>query len=476
MGSFYEEAMMEEEHFGPSLARRPAPRTPEEERHAARLDGEVLRVVTEAMDGQAPNELAQGFASALVRILRAPLVEIYAVPERTEGHRLVSVARCTGDGEGREVFTAEPIARALYRQARGRHVGDRGVVHRHRGVAVAEAATSAGGGRVRGYACVHRSSALTTYEEQAVLRLVGVWAWVLEQREREKDQESERRAMARASEVLRTEARSRLDYVISAVDEIRRHDNPERALAGTAEASVGEFADWAILDLVQPATNEVARVRVAHRNSGHAALATLLLGFGPPRRGSTFGAPAAIRSRRPQILEDISEEHLRDIASSAEHLEALRSVAAKSYLGLPFEMPDGSYGALSLFRCSASFDADDLHVAEGVVYWASRVRPGKNLPPRVDSGEPGDPEVKQALAKIARLPPRQSQILKLQCQRLSQRQIASRLNISLDTVKNHCNHMYKHLEVQGQAEAVQLALLSGIVQMTAADQPRRASR
>src|SRR5207249_6916533 len=58
------------------------------------------------------------------------------------------------------------------------------------------------------------------------------------------------------------------------------------------------------------------------------------------------------------------------------------------------------------------------------------------------------------------LTPRESEVLALLSEGLSNKEIADRVNISYDTVRAHLRHIYEKLHVRGRTEAVRMYLKS----------------
>ena len=59
---------------------------------------------------------------------------------------------------------------------------------------------------------------------------------------------------------------------------------------------------------------------------------------------------------------------------------------------------------------------------------------------------------------------REQDVLELMQQRLSNKEIALRLQVSSETVKKHAQNIYKKLNVHGRRQAVQRAEASGLLQ------------
>jgi LuxR family maltose regulon positive regulatory protein len=73
------------------------------------------------------------------------------------------------------------------------------------------------------------------------------------------------------------------------------------------------------------------------------------------------------------------------------------------------------------------------------------------------------PRVAPSLASWDQLSNREMQVLELLAERLANKEIAERLHISVDTVKNHTASIYSKLNVHGRRQAVAKALAEGLV-------------
>jgi DNA-binding NarL/FixJ family response regulator len=72
-----------------------------------------------------------------------------------------------------------------------------------------------------------------------------------------------------------------------------------------------------------------------------------------------------------------------------------------------------------------------------------------------------------------RLTERELQLLQLVSLGLSNRAIAQRLSISLNTVKYHLKNILQKLDVQNRTEAVAIAIRDGLLDQKGADEPER---
>ncbi len=119
----------------------------------------------------------------------------------------------------------------------------------------------------------------------------------------------------------------------------------------------------------------------------------------------------------------------------------------------------------------------DAGVAELELAIRSAVQGGTFLSPRVSSlviegyrrrasGEPGDlagaPNASEQ-ARLARLTPRQRQILQLVAEGASSRKMARRLNLSVKTIESHRAQLMERLGIHDVAGLVRFAIRAGVV-------------
>src|SRR3954452_8957891 len=163
-----------------------------------------------------------------------------------------------------------------------------------------------------------------------------------------KEAELRQRFLARAGEVLS----SSLDF--------------EQTLQRVAELAVPELGDWCGVDLLDE--RGVARqVAVAHVDPQKVAFAhELRKSFPPDPDDDGTGLYAVLRTGRPELYREITDDLLEANVTDPEQLEMVRSLGMHSVLIVPMTLAGRTVGVLTFVSAESgrSFDEDDLAFAE----------------------------------------------------------------------------------------------------------------
>jgi PAS domain S-box-containing protein len=146
----------------------------------------------------------------------------------------------------------------------------------------------------------------------------------------------------------------------------------ESTLQKVARLAVPFFADWCVVDMVQPA-GPMRRVAVAHSDAGRTELGYELARRYPVDPTLAHGPPRVLRTGRSEMLAVISDEFLVQAARDAQHLAILRELGLKSYLWVPLRARGKNAGVISFVTAESSrhYDLTDLAVAEELARRAS---------------------------------------------------------------------------------------------------------
>ena len=121
----------------------------------------------------------------------------------------------------------------------------------------------------------------------------------------------------------------------------------ETTLDAVARLAVGSMADWCAIDLVQP-DGQIRQAIVAHRDEEKVRWAKELRKRYPPDYGAATGVGQVIRSGKPEMYSDISDDMLAKGAQDDSHLSILRELGIKSALVVPMIARGRTLGALTL--------------------------------------------------------------------------------------------------------------------------------
>jgi PAS domain S-box-containing protein len=151
------------------------------------------------------------------------------------------------------------------------------------------------------------------------------------------------------TDLKRTEAQLRALAETGAV--LAATEDYETALQALADLAVPRLADWCVVDLVE--ADGVRRVAVAHPDPEKRALAEHLESRYPPdlERGAVA---EAMRTRRPQLLSQITDEMIAASSRDERHADLLRALGLGSAAVLPLVARDQTLGAISLVRSRTS--------------------------------------------------------------------------------------------------------------------------
>jgi PAS domain S-box-containing protein len=158
----------------------------------------------------------------------------------------------------------------------------------------------------------------------------------------------DRRFVAQASELLA----SSLEY--------------ERTLANVAALAVPQFADWCAIDMVE-GDGSIRRLTVAHVDPDKVRLANELVEKYPPDPAVAYGVPNVIRTRRPELFSEITDELLKEATTDTpELLDVLRELGLRSSMCVPLVARDRALGAITFVSAESGrrYDEADLVTAQ----------------------------------------------------------------------------------------------------------------
>jgi PAS domain S-box-containing protein len=159
----------------------------------------------------------------------------------------------------------------------------------------------------------------------------------------------ERRFLAEASAILA----SSLDY--------------EATLKNVASLAVPHFADWCAVDIVS-GEGTIERLTVAHDDPAQVRWADeIAKEFPRPGPDAERGVPKVLRTKRPELVREISDELLAETdGGRPELLESLRGLDLKSSMCVPLVTRGRALGAFTFVSCGRHYASTDLAVAEDI--------------------------------------------------------------------------------------------------------------
>jgi PAS domain S-box-containing protein len=138
----------------------------------------------------------------------------------------------------------------------------------------------------------------------------------------------------------------------------------EKTLESVGKLAVPRIADWCVIDLLED--GELRRLTVEHRDPMRLELVKVLLRRYPSDPRSPHGVMEAIRTGRSQLLSDIPESFIREVARDQEHLTILTGLGLRSFMIVPIRARERVLGAISLVTSESRrrLDETDLRFAE----------------------------------------------------------------------------------------------------------------
>jgi signal transduction histidine kinase/ActR/RegA family two-component response regulator len=135
----------------------------------------------------------------------------------------------------------------------------------------------------------------------------------------------------------------------------------ESTLQKIANLAVPYFADWSAVDIVN-SDGSLRRLAVAHQDPKKIAVVQELMRDYPPDPRSPVGAFAVIRTGKPELVGEISDELLVREAKDDRHLRLIRSLGLKSYICVPLIASAETIGVLTFVTAESgrTYSADDL--------------------------------------------------------------------------------------------------------------------
>jgi PAS domain S-box-containing protein len=158
---------------------------------------------------------------------------------------------------------------------------------------------------------------------------------------------------------------SRQHLLLNATKVIFSSLDYEQTLCNLSRVVVPAFADWYAVDVLE-SDRTLRRLETTHRDPAKVELAKILATRYGRKKQSSYGPAAAIRTRTSQLVPEVNDDILADLASDDEHLRLLRRVGLRSFIIVPLLGRHEMLGSISFVSAESGrrYDASDLQVAE----------------------------------------------------------------------------------------------------------------
>ncbi|MFW6079815.1 MAG: ATP-binding protein [Gemmatimonadota bacterium] len=137
----------------------------------------------------------------------------------------------------------------------------------------------------------------------------------------------------------------------------------QETVRGLAELVVPDIADWCAVDLFED--GELRRLVVAHEDPERRRAVEAMMERGRLRLDAAEGIHTVIRTGRPLLIGEITDEQLERIAGGEAERRLLRALALRSAIVVPLEARCERIGVLTLVQSESRrrFDEEDVAFA-----------------------------------------------------------------------------------------------------------------
>ena len=157
---------------------------------------------------------------------------------------------------------------------------------------------------------------------------------------------------------------ARLTFLAEASIELASSLDLDVTISKVTRLAVPAFADWCAIDVVRD--DRLHRLAVAHVDPAKVELAITLQERWPPDASSSTGVWRVVRTGRPELIREITDDMLVAGARDEEHLRVARELDLRSALVVPLLVRRRVIGALTWVSSDPQrlYDDDDVRFAE----------------------------------------------------------------------------------------------------------------
>lgn len=146
----------------------------------------------------------------------------------------------------------------------------------------------------------------------------------------------------------------------------------ETTLKSVAKLAVPRLADWCVIHMTDE-NGGLRQLAVAHQDPNLSRWARKLGQRYPPNLDAPRGLGRVLRSGKPEVFPEITDEMIVAAATNGEHLEILRKVGMTSAMMIPLVARDRVLGVISFVSSERGrrFADEDLQLAERLAHRAA---------------------------------------------------------------------------------------------------------
>jgi PAS domain S-box-containing protein len=153
-------------------------------------------------------------------------------------------------------------------------------------------------------------------------------------------------------------------FLVEAGEVLASSLNYRSTLAAVAKLAVPRVADWARIDVLEE--GKLRTVGVEHVDQQKVELALELARRYPEREDAQQGPPHVVRTGMSELVVEIDEERLTELATDDLHLGLVRELGFQSYMCVPLNAHGRVLGAMSFVAAESGrrYGTEDLALAE----------------------------------------------------------------------------------------------------------------
>jgi PAS domain S-box-containing protein len=155
-----------------------------------------------------------------------------------------------------------------------------------------------------------------------------------------------------------------LRFIVQASEMLALSLDYEATLANVARLAVPQLADWCVVHMVGE-DGKSHQLAAAHADETKLELLRELNRRYPMGLNTTHSYPLVIETGQPELIPEISDSMLADVARDEEHLKLLRALGLKSTLCVPLTARGRTLGAITFATAESGrvYDSSDLALA-----------------------------------------------------------------------------------------------------------------
>jgi PAS domain S-box-containing protein len=185
--------------------------------------------------------------------------------------------------------------------------------------------------------------------------------------ERKRGEEERARLLVReqAARAAAQESEQRLSFQADASLILSSSLDYYGSLSQIARLVVPRIADWCAVDIIDD-NRTLQRITLVHRDPSKAEAARQLRLQYPPSHQSRRGASYAVRTGKSELIQEVTDDLLRQFAQDPNHYSALKTFGFRSVLIVPLRVRGQSLGAITFVtgESGRTFGIADLAFAE----------------------------------------------------------------------------------------------------------------